>query len=141
MFLISIHFSTFPPPHPPYNPLHPASRFIVYFMIITLNARSHHLLGLIPYPPRVLFPFQLTIASSRLFFMTRGTKTHYLVPASQPPVVRTISVFPDSHSLLSLPAHFPHIPDHNGMHNHPSARPLGSVDFFGLGPTFGGTVD
>ena len=73
------------PPHPPYNPLHPASRFIVYFMIIT-PLTPHHttFLGLFLTPPRVLFSFRLSIASSHLFFMTRGTKltigTHIATP-------------------------------------------------------------
>lgn len=73
MSLISIHFFTLPP-HPPYYPLHLASRFIVYFMIITLlNTRSHHISGLIPHS----LLFRLSIASSNFPFMTRGTKTHF----------------------------------------------------------------
>jgi len=101
MFLISIHFFSFPPPHPPYNPLHPASRFIVYFMIITLNARSPYSRAYSSLSKGSLL-FSTPHRIPPLILHDAWHETSLLVPASQPPVVRTISV-----SSFTLTPFFP----------------------------------
>jgi len=73
-----------PRPYPPYIPLHLASRFIVYFMIITPTP---------DYPPFFWDLFSLsqgflfwlsTAFSSHFFFTTRSTKAYYWYPHHNP---------------------------------------------------------
>jgi len=85
------------PPHPPYNSLHLASRLIVYFMIITPFTPDHTIFwAYSSFSMGSLF-FQLSIASFRFSFMTRGTKP-ILGTQIATPVVRTISI--PSHTSL-----------------------------------------
>jgi len=65
----------FPSPYPPYNPLHLASRFIVYSMIIT------------PFMPD-FWAYQEFPSLSTLHCIQKLLS----LPTSQPPVARTISI-------------------------------------------------
>ena len=109
--------SPFPPPHPPYNPLHLASRFIVYFTTIIPFTPDHTpYFGLIPHSPRVLSSLSTLHCILPLLHDTRYENSLLLVPTSQLPVVRTISI-PSLTPLLPFsPARSSHLPHHNGMH-------------------------